>query len=88
MSDHPICGPKGHEFFRGTCVDCGELQRQPALKHPRTTRKFLIQFEGDERTRWLASDEDIRRTLEMLAKTTATSISGGTIPATYVTIEP
>ncbi len=66
-----------------------ENTQTPNPKHQRkTTRKFLIQFEGDERTRWLASDEDIRRTLEMLAKTTATSISGGTIPATYVTIEP
>lgn len=54
----------------------------------RTVRKFLVQFEGDERTRWLASDEQIRRTLEALAKTTANSATAGSIPATFVSIEP
>lgn len=54
----------------------------------RTVRKFLVQFEGDERTRWLASDEQIRRTLEALSKTTANGATAGSIPATFVSIEP
>jgi hypothetical protein len=85
-----LCAEGIHAFVGGRCRDCGEVRIQGSTpaRPLRKVRKFLVQFEGDERTRWLASDEDIRRTLEALAKTTASSISGGTIPATYVSIEP
>jgi len=76
----------------GLCPKCGSAnwylgRRRPVDPQPRTVKKFLVQFEGDAATRWLSNDEQIRRTLEALAKTTANSISGGSIPQTSVVIE-
>lgn len=82
------CASGLHAFVGGRCRDCGDFEKPAAPKPRRIVKRFLVQFEGDERTRWLATDEQTRRSIESLMKTTAHSMSGGTIPATIVTIEP
>jgi hypothetical protein len=50
------------------------------------TKQFLIEFESDERTRWLLDDEKFRHLLEHLAQVAGGSQTQGTMPC--ITVVP
>lgn len=51
------------------------------------TKKFLIQFEFDERTRWLFSDGAAAGTLKLMGENLARCHTVGTIPRVSVVVE-
>jgi hypothetical protein len=51
------------------------------------TKKFTVQYEWDERTRWLFDAGKSRETLECLAGNIAKAFTTGAIPAVTVIIE-
>jgi hypothetical protein len=51
------------------------------------TKKFLIQFEFDDRTRWLFGTGHLVADLEALASNLATAFTTGPRPAVTVTAE-
>jgi len=50
-------------------------------------KRFLVEFEYDESTRWIYDDEEIRRTLEVLAASAAHCNATGPRPAITVTVQ-
>ena len=48
------------------------------------SRVFIVSFQGNENTRWLASEEELGRTLQMLANTAAKCWSDGSLPKVKV----
>jgi len=53
----------------------------------RNTKKLLIQFEYDERTRWLCSPGELARSVQIVTRSVAICHSAGAIPAITVTEE-
>ena len=51
------------------------------------TQKFTVQFEWDDRTRWLFDSNKSSETLAKLAENIATAFTTGPVPAVTVVIE-
>lgn len=52
-----------------------------------TTKKFLIQIESAENTRWFSDDKDVAAQLQATAEIVARANTNGTEPRATVTLE-
>jgi len=53
-----------------------------------TTKKFLVEFEFDERTRWRVSDKDLAERLQLVCEIPARMDTDGPVPRVTVTPGP